>query len=49
MKILRLKPISYMAKQIYIKLLQNQYKNKKLPITIFRIFQAYGLIKMKTD
>ena len=24
------------------KLLQNQYKNKKLPITIFRIFQAYG-------
>lgn len=38
------KPISYYGKaKLHItKLLQNQFKNKKLPITIFRIFQAYG-------
>lgn len=38
------KPISYYGKaKLHItKLLQNEFKNKKLPITIFRIFQAYG-------
>tara|TARA_X000000950_G_scaffold8188_1_gene8993 strand:- start:4949 stop:5860 length:912 start_codon:yes stop_codon:yes gene_type:complete len=38
------RPISYYgkAKLRITKLLQNEYSKKKLPITIFRIFQAYG-------
>jgi nucleoside-diphosphate-sugar epimerase len=37
-------PISYYgkAKLCITKFLQNEYNRKKLPVTIFRIFQAYG-------
>ena len=44
MRISKTRPISYYgkAKLRITKLLQNEYKRKKLPVTIFRIFQAYG-------